>query len=46
VQQTCYRQEAEFKSKEEEEETELTIIEHKNKQKTAGPMTFEILETG
>jgi hypothetical protein len=46
VQQTCYRQEAEFKSKEEEEKTELTIIEHKNKQKTAGPMTFEILETG
>jgi hypothetical protein len=34
------------RSKEEEEKTELTIIEHKNKQKTAGPMTFEILETG
>jgi hypothetical protein len=46
VQQTCSRQETEFKSKEEEEETELTIIEYKNKQKTAGPMTFEILETG
>jgi hypothetical protein len=46
VQQTYCRQEAEFKGKEEEEETELTIIEHKNKQKTAGPMTFEILETG
>jgi hypothetical protein len=46
VQQTCSRQVAEFKSKDEEEETELTIIEHKNKQKTAGPMTFEILETG
>jgi hypothetical protein len=29
-----------------DEETELTTIEHKNKQKTADPMTYEILETG